>query len=281
MTMTIDQIREQQRGTWNKFSTGWKKQDDLVTGWLRPVGEKLIEVVELRDDYIVLDAATGTGQPGLSAATKLAKGTVIGSDISEEMLRIAQENARTMGIQNYSTKVCDESSLPFPDDHFDAVLCRFGVMYFPDMYTGIKELVRVVKPGRKIALSAWTEPGKNPWATTASRVVNQMLQLPPPPSDAPGIFRCADYGTLSSLLNQAGLHNVGQVEVSGEIAFDSAEHYWEFITDVVAPIATALNNVGPEERQRVKDAVIKAAEEREQGNVVSFGWSAWVGSGEK
>ncbi len=281
MATTSNEIREQQREIWNRFSAGWKKRDSFVSQWLQPVGDKLLELARLREDSVVLDAATGTGEPGLTAAARVKKGKVIGSDIARDMISIAEEKARIAGIKNYEGRVCDESSLPFPNDSFDAVVCRFGVMYFPDTLAGVRELGRVLKPGGTVALSAWAEPQKNPWGTTAARIVNQMLALPPPAGDAPGVFRCATPGTLSALLQQAGLRSVKEVEVTGKVIFDSPQHYWEFITDVVAPVANALAKVDQAKREEVRRAVIDAIETDYGRSTVSLGWSSWVASGVK
>ena len=276
-----EQVRDQQRNVWNTFSSGWKKQDDFVFEWLRTVGAKLIEQAGVRDGYVVLDAATGTGEPGLSAAALVGSGRVIGTDISEQMVAIASAKARDKRISNYEAQVANESALPFSDGYFDAVECRFGVMYFPEPAVGVRELVRVLKPGRQIALAAWAEPGKNPWATTASRVVNELLALPAPPPDAPGIFRHAAPGALSSLLEQSGLHDIEVAEVTGEVTFESAEGYWEFITDVVAPIATALKNADAGQREAVKRAVLDAAAQNARDGRIPLAWSALIASGTK
>ena len=276
-----EQVRDQQRNVWNTFSGGWKKQDDFVFEWLKPVGTTLIEQAGLRDGDIVLDAATGTGEPGLSAAGLVGSGRVIGADISEQMVAIASEKARQKGISNYEARVANESALPFGDAYFDAVVCRFGVMYFPDPPRGVRELARVLKPGRRLALAAWAEPQKNAWATTASRVVNEMLALPAPPPDAPGIFRQAAPGVLSSLLEQAALRDIKVTEVTGEATFESPEAYWEFITDVVAPIATALKGIDAAQREAVKRAVLEAASKSARGTDIRLGWSALVASATK
>ncbi|TAJ20416.1 MAG: methyltransferase domain-containing protein [Dehalococcoidia bacterium] len=278
-----EQIRDQQRDVWNTFSAGWKKQDDFVVEWLRPVGTTLIEQAALRDGDVALDAATGTGEPGLSAAARVGSGKVVGVDISEQMVVIAAEKARQKGISNYEARVTDESALPFADASFDAVLCRFGVMFFPDPPRGVRELARVLKPGRRLALAAWAEPQKNAWATTASRVVNELLALPAPPPDAPGIFRHAAPGLLSSLLDQAGLHDAEVTEVTGEATFESPEAYWVFITDVVAPVATALKNIDAPQREAVKQAVLAAAAASASpgSTEIRLPWSALVASATK
>ena len=68
MRSRLEEIRDQQRQTWDKFSSGWVKWDKLVLDWLAPVGYELIRSAALRDDANVLDIAAGTGEPGLTAA---------------------------------------------------------------------------------------------------------------------------------------------------------------------------------------------------------------------
>lgn len=276
-----EQVRDQQRNVWNTFSGGWKKQDDFVFEWLRPVGTKLIEQAGLRDGYVVLDAATGTGEPGLSAAALIGSGKVIGTDISEQMVAIASEKAHAKRISNYEAQVVNEAALPFGDGYFDAIVSRFGIMYFPEPATGVRELVRVLKPGHRLALAVWAEPQQNPWVTVASRVVNEMLALQAPPVEAPGIFRQAAPGVLPSLLEQAGLHDIEVAAVTGEVTFESAEAYWEFITDVVAPIARALKGIDAGQQEAVKQAVLQAAATSARGTDIPFAWSALVAGATK
>ena len=194
---TFDEIKEQQRKLWNKFSPGWNKWDSFVIDWLRPIGDKLLGTVQLRNEEKLLDVATGTGEPGLSAAKSIPGAQVIGIDIAEEMVAIANEHAKEQSLGNYSAQTEDMSrKLSFGDNYFDKAICRFGIMYFPNPASDLKEVVRVVKPGGALAFSAWSEPNKNPWATTASSVINKLLNLPPPPPDAPGVFRHSQAGLL-------------------------------------------------------------------------------------
>jgi ubiquinone/menaquinone biosynthesis C-methylase UbiE len=85
MPSQLEQIRDQQRETWDKFSSGWKKWDELVLNWLAPVGQDLIRSAALKDDSNVLDVAAGTGEPGLTAATLVPKGRVTVTDLSDRM----------------------------------------------------------------------------------------------------------------------------------------------------------------------------------------------------
>ena len=161
MEQQLEEIREQQKAAWNKFSPGWKKWDDLAMDFLKPVGDEIIRLINPKGADIVLDIAAGTGEPGLTIATMLKGGKVIITDLSEDMLEIARENAMNRGIQNIETRACDVCELPFADNTFDAISCRFGFMFFPDMLLAAKEMVRVLKPGGRIATSVWNVPEKN------------------------------------------------------------------------------------------------------------------------
>lgn len=83
------------------------------------------------------------------------------TDLAEGMVDIARENALMRGINNIETLTCDVSDIPFLDNSFDAISCRFGFMFFPDMLLAAKEMHRVLKPGGRIATSVWNVPEKN------------------------------------------------------------------------------------------------------------------------
>lgn len=155
METAFVKIRESQKATWNKFSSGWEKWNDFTMDFLQPMGHSIIDFLELKQTDRVLDIATGTGEPGLSIALLVNKGQVIATDLSEDMLTIAAKTAKTRSITNFETRMADCCELPFPDAHFDAVSCRMGFMFFPDMLMAAKEMFRVLKPGGVMATSVW------------------------------------------------------------------------------------------------------------------------------
>ena len=174
MPSNLDQIRDQQRETWDQFSAGWKKWDEMVLGWLAPFGEAMIRHANLKEDSRVLDVAAGTGEPGLSAAALVPQGHVTVTDLSERMLAAAAENAARRGLRNFETQVCDAGALPFADASFDAVLCRFGFMFFPEVASAAREFARVAKPGARVCAAVWNAPEKNAWATTIMGTIAAM-----------------------------------------------------------------------------------------------------------
>ncbi len=281
METQLEQIREQQKASWNKFSPGWKKWDALMMDFLSPMGNSIIQKLQLKDTDIVLDIAAGTGEPGLTIATKVTKGKVVITDLSDDMLAIAKENATLRGISNIETQACDVCELPFDDNTFDAISCRFGFMFFPDMLLAAKEMVRVLKPGGRLATSVWYSPEKNFWVTAVMGTINRNMELPPPPQGAPGMFRCAADGLLVNLFQQAGLHHVSQEEVTGKLNNETAATYWTMMTEVAAPIVAALSQADEATKQKIKDEVFQQLQEKYPNGKVIIDSSSLVVSGEK
>ena len=134
-------------------------------------------------------------------------GKVVGADLSEDMLRIAATKALQKGVSNFETVFCEAGNLPFPDNSFDAVSCRNGYMFFPDLMAVTRELHRVVKPGHRIAISVWGTPDHNPWVAAPMRVIDTNM-------DATGMlanvsmFRCAEAQMIADIFRSAGFKNV-------------------------------------------------------------------------
>lgn len=281
MDQQLNQIRDQQRQTWDKFSPGWKKWDELVLGWLAPVGDELIRNARLHDACHLLDVAAGTGEPGLSAARVLTQGKVTVTDLSERMLEVAAENAARHGIKNFETRQCDAGAMPFDDGSFDAVTCRFGFMFFPDIGLGLKEMRRVSRPGARICSAVWGAPERNPWATTIMSAIAAHVDVPPVPPGAPGLFRCAAPGFMAGAYADAGLRNVVETEISGEIEFQSPEQYWRFMTEIAAPVVAGLARADESTQEAIRDAVLARARQTSEDGRARFGWSARAITGER
>lgn len=259
MASNLDQIRDQQRETWDRFSTGWQHWDGLVTGWMAPFGDAIIRRAKLREDSEVLDVATGTGEPGLTAATLVPQGRVTLTDLSERMLAVAADHAARRGLSNVATRVGEAGQLPFADRSFDAVLCRFGFMFFPDIPAAAQELVRVTRPGGRISVAVWSTPDQNPWATTVTGTIARHVAVPASPPDAPGLFRCATPGSLREVFARAGLSDLTEEDVSCDLVHDSPEAYWQFMTDVAAPVVSGLARADEPTRDAIRDEVLGLA----------------------
>lgn len=267
MNQQLEEIREQQKQSWNKFSSGWKKWDDLTMDFLRPMGNEIIASINPSGRQYILDIAAGTGEPGLTIATMLNGGKVIITDLAEDMLVIARENAASRGISNIETSACDVCELPFADNSFDAISCRFGFMFFPDMQLAANEMARVLKPGGKIATSVWNIPEKNFWVTATMGTINKNMELPSPPPGAPGMFRCAKPGLMKEIFEKAGFKNITEKEVASKLNSGTVDTYWDMMTEVGAPIVAALSKADDAMRQKIKKEVFELVSQRYPGHV--------------
>ena len=281
MEQQLEEIREQQKASWNKFSPGWKKWDDLMMDFLKPMGDEIIRSLKLKESDHVLDIAAGTGEPGLTIASIVKNGKVVITDLSDDMLKVARENADRKGIKNIEILSCDVTELPFKDNTFDAISCRFGFMFFPDMLLAAKEMARVLKPGGRIATSVWGEAEKNYWVTVIGGTINRNLQLSPPPPEAPGMFRCAREGTMTGVFEKAGLKNTTAKEVAGKLNCGSKEKYWNMMTDVAAPFVAALSKADDAMKAKIKKEVFEALDQKFPDGNVTIDASAIVIYGEK
>ncbi len=259
MPTELEQIRDQQQATWDKFSVGWKKWDKLVLGWLADVGTALLDGARLRSDSHVLDIASGTGEPALSAAARCPQGTIMMTDLADKMLVIAKESAERRGLRNVETRQCDAGALPFADSTYDAVMARFGFMFFPEVLGAARELARVARPGARVCASVWGPPEKNPWATMVMGAISKHVQMPAPPPGAPGLFRCAAPGYMAGVFREAGLKSVTELEVAAPLHFDSPEEYFAFMNEIAAPVVAGMAKADEGTRAKIKEEVIALA----------------------
>ena len=140
-----------------------------------PVGEGVVAVTGVSEGDAVLDVACGTGNAAIPAARTGA--TVTGLDITPELLQDAAANADAAGVA-LTLIEGDAEDLPFEDESFDVVVSTFGCMFAPRHEVAAAEIARVLKPGGRIGICAWTPTGNDrrvlpddrpPRATAAAR----------------------------------------------------------------------------------------------------------------
>lgn len=282
MNIDSSQIVEQQTQSWNKYSSKWRKWDKIVLKHKHIYTEKIVELLHPNKSDIILDIASGTGEPALSIAEKVMEGKVIATDVSEEMLAVAVDKSKQRGISNLETIICEANKLPFENNTFDAVSCRFGFMFFPDMKKALKEMIRVLKPGGKIVAAVWNTPDKNIWVTIMMDALKKYVEIPPPPpQDQPGMFRCSGKNYMKNLFEGEGLKNVNEIEVNGKDDFDNAIDYWDITTDMSVNVATILEKADESTKQKIKEELINMLNEKFRGRKIELPSNAAITAGEK
>lgn len=281
MEQQIWEMSEKQKASWNQFSPGWKKWDTDILDFMKPIADEMIDLLKPKGSEIILEIAGGTGEPGLTIATMLNGGKVIITDLANNMLDVAREKVSKSGITNVEFRECDVSELPFADNTFDAVSCRMGFMFFPDMLLAAKEIHRVLKPGGRFATAVWSSPEKNFWVTAVGGTINKNMQLSPPPPGAPGMFRCANSGLMMNILKEAGFKNTLERELTCKLKCGTAADFWTMMTEIAVPFVAALNNADNAMKEKIKEEVYELVNEKyPAGNIIMDG-SSIVIYGEK
>jgi SAM-dependent methyltransferase len=198
------------------------------------------------------------------------------------MIEEARRVASQFSLKNVRFEVAGADSLPFPDDHFDAVLSRFGVMFFPSPINGIREMLRVLKPGKTMSFAVWHYLDNNPFHYILARIVNRFSPEPGLPPDAPGPFRFATPGKLRSIVAEAGARDVSERLFRFSInAPMNVEDFWNFRCDWAENLRRRLAALPTEAFIEVKKQVLDEFRSYVKGAGVSFPGEALIVSGRK
>jgi ubiquinone/menaquinone biosynthesis C-methylase UbiE len=140
---------------WRDSAPFWEKHREIIWQMFAPVTQALVEDARIGPGHSVLDIATGPGEPALTIAAIVgSEGKVRGIDPAREMVDAARRATDHLGLRNAKFEVASADRLPFPADTFDAVVSRFGVMFFPSPVESVREMLRVLKPGRELSVAA-------------------------------------------------------------------------------------------------------------------------------
>lgn len=208
---SLNDVAEQQRAYWNgEGSTPWIRTQAERDESLAPLGELARTPLGLVAGQRVLDIGCGCGGTSFELAEQVgAEGYVLGLDISEPMLELAEQRRQQLGLNNVRFAAGDATDTAFPGAPFDAVYSRFGVMFFADPVKAFVNMRKALKTGGRIAFVAWRPVDENPWVNLSRQVVLRHIPAPPAqPADAPGQFSFGDRARVERILREAGLAGI-------------------------------------------------------------------------
>src|SRR5918994_2376118 len=255
------QFKQGQRKSWDSVAAEWQKWWKTTEAAAEIVSRRLIELAEIKSDSKVLDIATGIGEPSITAATNIAGGNghVLATDISSQMLSIARQRAASLGLQEViEFREGDAETIDLPTSTSDAVLCRFGLMFLPDLKTGLSNIFRSLVQGGRLAAAVWASPDKVPFIALALNTVVKETNSPQPPPGIPGPFSLSDERILKDSFIKSRFTDIAIDRIDVVFKFDSAEDYTSFVLGTAAPIRTMLANETPERRENILKAVTQS-----------------------
>jgi ubiquinone/menaquinone biosynthesis C-methylase UbiE len=268
---------------WQVSAPFWEKHRDIIRGMFAPITQALIEDAAIRTQDSVLDVATGPGEPALSVAALAGpNGKVFGVDAIHGMVAAARTEAQRLGLQNAKFDVAFADDLPFAVDTFDAVISRFGVMFFPSPVDAVREMLRVLKPERKLALAVWHFADKNPFHFALSRVMDRYVDSPPLDPEAPDAFRFAPRGKLLEVFSKAGVaapsERLLQFKIEAPV---SVEGFWNLRREMSEKLSEKFATLSEQQKSKVKQEMFSSLHEYSTANNISFPAEVLLVSGAK
>jgi ubiquinone/menaquinone biosynthesis C-methylase UbiE len=218
---------------------------------LAPARAALLAAASLSEGERVLDVACGTGLLTFEAARLVgAAGQVVGTDISGRMI----DTARRVAPPNSSFQRMDAQKLEFPAASFDAVLCSLGLMYVPDPLAAVSEVLRVLRPGGRVAVAVWGERSQCGWAPLFEIVEAEVSS-----EVCPLFFRLGQQQQLADLCAQAGLDVFDSRRLRSTLAYANATQACD-AAFLGGPVALAWSRFNEETKLRVCQRYASAIE---------------------
>ena len=228
---------------WRASAFYWQKHANTIRAMFGPVTQALIQDAQIKEGESVLDVAGGAGEPSLTIAEMVGPtGSVTYTDAAPEMVAAAESEAQRRGLTNVMFKQCLAESLPFESQSFDAVVCRFGAMFFPDPVAALREILRVTKHDGVISLAVWGKSEVNPFSHVITNIVTRYCDLSSEADpNASGAFRFAKRGSLAQVLTEAGAVDIKERMLQFNIAAPiSLEQFWEMRSETSGTLREKL-----------------------------------------
>jgi len=258
---------------WNSFSRAnameqWRRQSAMMGNNLT---EALVRAAAPVPRMKVLDVACGSGEPAITIATQLeGTGEVIGIDISDEPIKVARERAASRDLTSIKFEKADAHNLPYPDQTFDLLTSRLGIMFFDDIPRAFREFHRVLKPGARAAFACWG-PMQQPYFDATAGVILAQFPNAIIPEAARKTFQFGKPGKLETLLRASGFHGVEEdLQTLPWVWHGTPEQFWEYFQAVTIPVRELLE-LGTDEQRRERDiAVLSAVRQFYDGQKLDF-----------
>lgn len=236
----------------------WDIVADAYTTDVLPMAEhfarEALRLAALPPSPRIVDVATGPGTLALMAAREGAIVSAI--DFSPVMITNLRRRADEAGIEIHDVRVGDGQALPFDDNAFDGAFSMAGLIFFPDRAAGLRELHRVLRPGRRAVVSSIASI-EGPFFRVMESVRTVLPDLPTPEGELP----LSDPEAFTREMSSAGFHEVAIHTIRQPVTTPSVSEYWERRQRSTAPIALLRRRLGEERWAEVTQGVFARLQE--------------------
>lgn len=260
ITPSVDPVeyKTKQLRMWNSVAVGWGKWWPTFEKGAQIISHRMVELAAISPGKQVLDIATGIGEPAVTAARMTGpEGLVIATDLSTEMLAIGRKRAAELRIKNIEFRRMDAEAVDQMEHLFDAILCRWGLFFLPDLKKALEKMRQRLVPGGRFVAAVWDEPQKVPALSLPMKVADEILKRRPP--SGPGVFSLSDEAVLREIFMDAGFVKVHTEELVIVAEFASASEFTQFTKDISAPVKMLMSDQTPKKQSEIWDAITNAA----------------------
>jgi SAM-dependent methyltransferase len=243
-------------------AAGWQVWWETIERGAQKFSDKIIQLAEIQPGDKVLDIATGMGEPAVTAAKiVMPNGKVVTTDISPKMREFARTRATPLGlngIMEFRESDGEKIDLPEQTAKFDAILSRWGLMFFPNLPAALGSIRQLLSANGRLSAAVWSAPPKVPLLGLAFASVRKQINAPAPPPTTPGPFALADIEALKESFNQAGFKDIKTDTFQVTFEFHSPENYTRFHQQNTAPIHAMLASHTEEVKKRAWNSITEA-----------------------
>lgn len=250
------------REQWQTAAEAWHRWHPTLKNWLGPATNLMLDMAQVKEGHRILDIAAGAGEQSITAAERVgSNGYVLATDLAPKILEFALELAKENGLNNIEIEEMDGENLTVPDNSFDTIISRVGLIFFPYQQKALKEMLRVVKPGGFVAAIVYSTVEKNKFFSTPVSIIRRRAQLPSPLTGQPGPFSLGNKGVLDDAFKQAGFVNVESKFVDAPVMMKTAKDCVRFEYESFAALHQMLGGLSDKEKaaawQEIEDELSK------------------------
>jgi SAM-dependent methyltransferase len=240
-------IRARQSTQWSDVAQGWRRRWATFEQGAQPLSDRLMDLARVKPGKRVLDIATGIGEPAMTAARLVGpSGSVVAVDQAPQMLAVARERVQATGIENVEFVEGDAEALPLAPASFDAVVSRWGLLFFQDPVGALARFRASLVPGGWLAAAIWGPPERVPLISLPFMALAGEQERPYAPPPGPNPFALSRPDTLEQVVRDAGFADAHSEQLTVTFTFSSVDELLGHLGDVSAPIRAIQATQSPE-----------------------------------
>ena len=264
MTTTFDPqvYKSTTRKQWQDAAEAWHRWGPTIEAWLGQATTRMLDAAKITTGSRVLDVAAGAGGQSIAAARRAGPtGHVLATDIAPAILHYAMTAASAAGVHNIAVQEADGECLQVPDEGFDAVISRVGLIYFPDQQAALACMRNALRPGGRVSAVVYSTADRNGFFSVPIGIIRRRAALPPPMPGQPGPFSLGSPEVAQETLARAGFRDVTIETIPSPVRLASAAECTRFERESFGALHQMLSGLPAAEREEAWAEIASALSE--------------------